>query len=120
MAGVAAVATPVMALSVRVFSGRGRLGPGAEVLRAGLPGQEPFQRLPAERPAAVAAALVEVGGQVGDQVQRGHLRGRGNAPDHGGVPRGLPVMRSASGLPGHDRPAELALRGIIVVMLISA
>src|SRR6266550_3224307 len=85
-------AAPVMALRVRVLPGRGWLGPGAEVFGAGLPGQEAFQRLPAERLAAVPPAFVEVGGQVGEQVQRGHPGGRGDGPDHGGVPGGVPVM----------------------------
>ena len=65
-AGVAvAAATPVAALPVRGFPfGRG-LGPGAEVFGAGVPGQEPFQCRPGQGFPAVAAAFVEVGGQVG-------------------------------------------------------
>ena len=112
-------AAPVMALRVRVLPGRGWLGPGAEVFGAGLPGQEAFQRLPAERLAAVPPAFVEVGGQVGEQVQRGHPGGRGDGPDHGGVPGGVPVMGAAGVLPGHDRPAELPLGSIVVVIPIS-
>src|SRR5712672_3746336 len=58
-----AVATPVTALLMRVLSGRGRLCPGAEVLLARVPRQEPFQRRAGEWLPAVAAALVEVSGE---------------------------------------------------------
>src|SRR6478735_6124234 len=61
------LAAPVIALVCWFLSGRGRLCPGAEVCGAGVPGQEPFQGLPDEGLSAVAAAFVEVGGQVGEQ-----------------------------------------------------
>src|SRR5438552_18519175 len=76
-----AVATPVTALLMRVLSGRGRLCPGAEVLRARVPRQEPFQRRAGEWLPAVAAALVEVSGEVGKQVEAGHRGGGGDGED---------------------------------------
>lgn len=51
------------------------------------------------------AAFVEVGGQVGEQVQPGHLRRRGDRPDHGGVPGGIPAMGAARRSSG-SRPAR--------------
>src|SRR5712672_455482 len=109
-----AVATPVTALLMRVLSGRGRLCPGAEVLLARVPRQEPFQRRAGEWLPAVAAALVEVSGEGGKQVEAGHRGGGGDGEDDGGVPGGVPVMRAAGVLPGHDRTPDLALCDIVV------
>ena len=61
-------ATPVAVLLVRGFAVRRWLGPGAEVLGAGVPGQEPGECLAGQGLSAVAAAFVEVGGQVGNGV----------------------------------------------------
>ena len=49
--------------------GRGRLCPGAEVFGAGIPRQEPFQRLAGGRFPAVAAAFVEVRGEPGQELR---------------------------------------------------
>jgi len=95
-----------MALRCWFLSGRGRLGPVTAVFGACVPGQEPFQRRAGEGLSAVAAAFVEVGGQVGEQVQAGHRRGRGDRPDHGGVAGGVPVMGTAGVLPGDDRSPD--------------
>jgi hypothetical protein len=115
-----AAAMPVLWLFARVLSGGWRLRPGAEVFRAGVPGQEAFQRPAGERFPAVAAAFVQVGGEIGQDVEAGHPGGRGDGPDDGGVPGGVPVPGPAGVLPGHDRPADLPLRGIVVLMPISA
>src|ERR1035437_5435954 len=109
-----AAAMPVLSLFARVLSGGRRLCPGAEVFRAGVPGQEAFQRPAGERFPAVAAAFVQVGGEPGQDVQPRHPGGRGDGPDDGGVPGGVPVPGPAGVLPGHDGPANLALRGVIV------
>ena len=69
----------MLAVCVRL-SGRGRLCPGAEVCGHGAPGQEPFQVRAGEGLAAVAAAGVEVCGEVGEDVQAGHLGGGGDGP----------------------------------------
>src|SRR5208337_5613607 len=95
--------------------GRGRLCPGAEVFGAGVPRQEPFQRLAGERFPAVAAAFVEVRGEPGQDVEAGHPGGRGGGPDDGGAPGGVAVPGPAGVLPGHDRPADLPFRSIIVL-----
>src|SRR5208283_1820234 len=92
-----ATAMPVLSLFARVLSGGWRLCPGAEVFGAGVPGQEPFQRPAGERLAAVATAFVQVGGEVGQDVQPGHLGGRGDGPDDGGVPGGVPSRPTSSG-----------------------
>src|SRR6516165_7458113 len=106
-------ATPVTSLLRRGFPGGRRLCPGAEFFGAGVPGQEPPEGFPGERLAA-AAAFVEVGGQVGDDVQSGHLRGRGDGPDRRGVAGGFPVMGAAGVLLRDDRSADRPLREIIV------
>src|SRR6516162_4994820 len=79
-------ATPVAVLLVRGFAVRRWLGPGAEVLGAGVPGQEPAECLAGQGLSVVAAALVEVGGQVGNGVQPGQLGSRDDGPDIGGGP----------------------------------
>src|SRR5918998_4193824 len=79
-----AVATPVAALFGRVLSGRWLLCPGGEVFGAGPPGQEAVQCGAGEWSPAIAAAFVGVGGEVGQDVQAGHLGGGGDAPDDGG------------------------------------
>src|SRR5216683_122051 len=66
-----AVATPVLALSARGLSGGRGPCPGAEVFGAGVPWEEAFQCRAGERFPAVAAAFVEVCGQVGQDVQPG-------------------------------------------------
>jgi hypothetical protein len=116
-----AVATPVtVAYSCGVLPGRGRLCPGAKVLRACAPGQEPFQCRSGERLPAVAAAFVEVGDEIGEDVQAGHLRGCGDGPDHGGVAGRVTVAGAADVLPGHDGAADLALRFIVILIRISS
>src|SRR5665811_2079098 len=75
-------ATPVAALLIRGRGCRRRLGPGAEVFGAGVPWKEALQYRAGQRLPAVAAAFVEVGGQVGEQVQAGHPGGREDGPDH--------------------------------------
>ena len=107
-------------LFARVWPGRWRLCPGAEVFGAGVPGQEAFQRRAGGWFPAVAAALVEVCGEIGRDVQPGHPGGRGDGPDDGGVPGGVPVAGAAGVLPGHDRPADLAFRSVIVLIRMSA
>jgi hypothetical protein len=52
--------------------------------------------------AAVASAFVEVGGEVGEDVQAGQLRGGGDGPDAGGEPGGVLVAGAVGVLPGHD------------------
>src|SRR5215469_5858217 len=99
-------ATPVMVLLIRSFTAGWRLGPGPEIFRARVPGQEAFQRRPREGLAAVAAAFVEVGGQVGEDIQPGHLHGGGDGPGRGGVLRGALVVGAAGVLAGDDRPAD--------------
>src|SRR5713226_8376666 len=115
-----AVATPVLALSARGLSGGRGPCPGAEVFVAGVPWEEAFQCRAGERCPAVAAAFVEVCGQVGQDVQPGHLGGGGDGPDDGGVPGGVPVMGAAGVFPGDDRASDHAFRGIIVLIRISA
>ena len=73
-------ATTVTVLLGRGFAVRRWLGPGAEVLGAGVPGQELAECLAGQGLSAVEAAFVEVGGQVGDDVQPGHVGGRGDSP----------------------------------------
>src|SRR6266487_4382177 len=109
-----AAAVPVLWLFARVWSGGWRLRPGAEVFGAGVPGQEAFQRRAGEWFPAVAAAFVEVSGEPGQDVQPGHPGGRGDGPDDGGVPGGVPVAGAAGVLPGHHRPADLAFGSVIV------
>ena len=106
----------MLSLFARAWPGGWRLCPYAEVFGAGVPGQEAFQCPAGERFPAVAAAFVEVGGEIGQDVQPGHPGGRGDRPDHGGVPGCVAVPGAAGVLPGHDRPADLALRGIIVLI----
>src|SRR6266536_2367095 len=107
-----AAAVPVLWLFARVWSGGWRLRPGAEVFGAGVPGQEAFQRRAGEWFPAVAAAFVEVSGEPGQDVQPGHPGGRGDGPDDGGVPGGVPVAGAAGVLPGHHRPADLAFGSV--------
>src|SRR5712691_638793 len=109
-----AVATPVLALSARGLSGGRGPCPGAEVFGAGVPWEEAFQCRAGERFPAVAAAFVEVCGQVGQDVQPGHLGGGGDGPDDGRVPGGVPVMGAAGVFPGDDGASDHALRGVIV------
>lgn len=71
------------------------LYPGAEVFGAGIPGREvlhcrAFGWLP-----AVASAFVEVGGQVREDFQPGHLGGGGEGPDDRGVGGGVAVTGTA-------------------------
>jgi amino acid transporter len=113
-------ATPVAVLLVRGFAVRRWLGPGAEVLGAGVPGQGPGECLAGQGLSAVAAAFVEVGGQVGNGVQSGQLGSREDGPDVGGGPGGARVLGAASVLPGHDRAADRSLGQVIVVMPTSA
>jgi hypothetical protein len=95
------VTTQVAALPVRGLPvGRG-LCPGSEVVGAGVPGQEPFQRLPGQGLPAVAPAFVEVDGEVGQLVQAGHPGGGGDGPDHGGGAGGVPVIGAAGVRHGH-------------------
>ena len=74
---------------------RAGLRPGLEVFGAGAPGQEPFQCRAGERFPAVAAAFVEVSGEIGDGVQPGLLRGGGDGPGHGGVAGGVAIAGAA-------------------------
>src|SRR6266568_9278904 len=108
-------ATPVTVLLIRGSAVRRRLGPGAEVLGAGVPGQEPAECLAGQGLSVVAAAFIEVGGQVGDDVQPGQLGSRDDGPDTGGGPGGARVMGAASILPGHDRCPDRALGQVIVL-----
>src|SRR5260370_36342401 len=93
-------ATPVAVLLVRGFAVRRWLGPGAEVLGAGVPGQGPGECLAGQGLSAVAAAFVEVGGQVGNGIQSGQLGSREDGPDVGGGPGGARVLGAARVLPG--------------------
>src|SRR5271165_6617064 len=107
-------ATPVAVLLVRGFAVRRWLGPGAEVLGAGVPGQGPGECLAGQGLSAVAAAFVEAGGQVGNGVQSGKLGSREDGPDVGGGSGGARVLGAASVLPGHDRAADRSLGQVIV------
>jgi hypothetical protein len=84
----------IAAVPVRL-SGRGRLCPGAAVSGVGVPGQEAFQVRAGEGLPVVAAAFVEVSGEVGQDVQAGHLRGGGDGPDAGGEACGVLVAGAA-------------------------
>src|SRR5512135_1757101 len=106
-------ATPVVVLLLRGFAVRRWLGPGAEVLRAGGPGQEPAEYLAGQGISAVAAAFVEVGGQVGDDVQPGHLGSGDDGPDVGGGAGGIRVMGASGVLPGHNRAADRSLGQVV-------
>ena len=85
-----------------------------EVVGAGGPGQEPFQRWPGGGFPAVASALVEVGGEPGQDVQAGHLGCRGDGPNGGGEPGGVLVAGAAGVLAGHDGAADHALGCVVV------
>jgi hypothetical protein len=86
----------------------------------GVPGQEPFQVRACEWLAAVAAAGVEVGGEVGLHVQAGHLGGGGDGPDPRSQPGSVVVPGPVGVLPGHDRAAECPLGGVVVLIRNSA
>jgi hypothetical protein len=109
------VAMPVTALLMRFIRAGAAAprcgGPPGSRSTAGTvpaPGQ---LRLP-----AVAAAFVEVSSEISEDVQAGHRGGGGggDGEDDGGVPCGVPVMGAAGVLPGHDRPADLALREVVI------
>jgi hypothetical protein len=100
-----------------VVSARSRwLGPGVEVVGGGDPGQELFQVGAGDGLAVVAAAGVEAGSQVGEDVQPGHLGGGGDGPDPGGEPRGVVVTGSVRVFPGDDRAADRSLGGVVIVI----
>jgi hypothetical protein len=66
----------------------------------------------------VAAAFIEVSGEVGQDVQAGHLRGGGGGPDAGGEPCGVLVAGAVGVLPGHDGPAQGALGWVVIQPII--
>lgn len=100
-------------------AGRGRVRPGAQVGGVCGPGEESFQVRPGKRLAAVAAAGVEVGGEVGQDVQPGHLGGGGGGPDPPGEPGRVVVAGAVGVLPGHDGTAQGPLGRIVILMPIS-
>lgn len=100
--------------------GRGWLGPRVPVFGTGFPGQEPVQFGACQGFPAVAAARVQVCGQVGQHVQPGHAGGGGDGPERGGQPGGVLVPRAAGVLPGDDGAADRPLGRVVILMPISA
>ena len=115
---VFAVNAGVVTAAARL-SGCGRFCPRCEVFGRGEPGQEALQVRAGQGLAAIAAAGVEVGGEVGQDVEAGHLGGGGDGPDAGGEPGGVPVPGAVGVLPCHDGPAQGSLGRIIILMPIS-
>jgi hypothetical protein len=63
------LAAPVTVCTAFGLSGWRGLCPGGEVFRVRVPGQEPFQGRAGQGLSCVTAAFVEVGGEIGDDVQ---------------------------------------------------
>ena len=111
-------ATPAEAVIRGFIGGRG-LCPGREVFRAGVPGQEPLECRPGEGLAAVASAFVEVGGEIGQDVEAGYLGGAGDGPVTAGFRAVSPLWEPRAFFLVTTGPRILALRGVIVLMPIS-
>src|SRR6266702_6679059 len=107
-------ATPWWLLTCGGTAGAGWACPGAEVGGACFPGQESFQSRAGQGLAAVASAGVEVGGEVGQDVQAGHLGCGGDGPGCGGEPGCVTVPGAVGVFPGHDRPADRTLGGVVI------
>jgi len=100
-------------------AGPERLAPGLAVGGCEVPGEEALEFRPGWRLAAVASAGVQVGGEVGEDVQPGHLGGAGDGPDPGGEPGGRVVAGAAGVLAGDDGPADRPLGDIVILIRMS-
>lgn len=97
-----------------VSAGLGWLGPGVQVGGRRVPGQESVQVRAGQGLPAVVAAGVEVGGEVGQDVQASLFGGRGDGPDGRGEAGGVVGAGAVPGTKPERRgpcpPADRAAR----------